>query len=113
MSVQPAKVNFVIWKGATFSKTLTLNLIDGPMNTGSHSAVMNIKDKPNGTTLFTLSTANGRISMGGTNGVIYLHIDEEDTATFNWLGAVYSLLITDGAGETDSILYGSVKVRSI
>lgn len=116
MSLQPAKVNFTIWKGATFSKRITL-YTDTTSTTAKditgYEAIMEIKDKRNGTVLYTLSTGNSRITIGGSSGTLDLKITDDDTSAFSWVGAVYDLLITDGNSDSDAILYGSVRIQSV
>lgn len=115
MSLQPAKVNFTVWKGATFSKRIYL--YTDTQNTlkdiSGYSALMEIKDRPGGTVLYSLSTANSRITIGGSSGTIDLKITDDDTAAFSWVGAVYDLLITDGSSDSDAIIYGSIKVQNV
>lgn len=75
---------------------------------------MVIRDAPEGTALITLSTQNGRITLGGSTGTIELFINATDTASISWTTGVYDLTVTAGSGgDTDALLFGGVSVQGI
>lgn len=116
MSFLPVKYNFTIWKGATFSKRLTLYTGEqgsAARDLTGYTALLEIKDKPEGAVLMTLNTANSRIVLGGATGNIDLLISATDTGTINWQGGVYDLTIQSGAGVVDAILTGGFTVRGV
>jgi hypothetical protein len=116
MSLDPAKVNFHIWKGATFRKVLTLfESGEGSpaQDLSGYTANLEIKDKIEGTTLLSLTTVNGGILLGGASGTITLVIDANATALLTWQHGVYDLVITAPSGNADVLLYGNFAVRGI
>jgi len=115
MSVEPAKVNFSIWKGATFLKRLTLYTDEtrtAVRDLSGSTAYLDIKDKPDGNVLLSLTTGNGGITLSD-QGTIDLKITDEDTNLITWKTGVYDLIITDELGDSDAIIYGAFKVRGI
>lgn len=110
MSLQPARLNFTIYEGATFYKRITYSINGAVQDLSGFDARLVIKDTPEGTTLMTLDTQNG-IDLGGVDGTIDLSIDASDTATLAWSSAVYELFITDTHPHTDVLLYGGIKVH--
>jgi len=117
MTLIPNKHTFVIWQGATFLEILTLySTMDTstPRDLTNYSAEMIIRDKPQGTQLLALTTANGRIIMPtNTPGQIQLKISATDTAAITWKTGVYDLTITSSAGVTDALLYGGIKINGV
>lgn len=118
MSLLPAKFDFTIWKGATFRKQLVLRTggPDSPLrNLTGYTSELVIRPEAEGAALLTLTTANGKIILGGVNGTIDLVIDAATTAAITWPSGVYDLTITapGGSGETDALLYGGFKVRGV
>lgn len=116
MSLNPGKHNFSIWRGATFKVTLTLRVGDATSalrDLTGYSALLEIKDRSGGTVIYTLSTTNGRIALGGVTGTIELLIPAADTAVIAWDSGVYDLTITSATGHTDPILYGGFSVRGV
>lgn len=117
MSVQPAKYDFQIWKGATFNRRLTyLSAGTGsnPENLTGYTALLEIRNVPEAVTpLFTLSTINSRIILGGSTGTIDLIISAADTATLSWKGGVYDLILTSGGAVATALLQGKFTVRGV
>lgn len=113
MSLSPGRHNFSIWQGATFHVSLDILTNGKPWKElEEYSALMEIRDVPKATVpLFTLSTTNGRIFI--EENVITLRITASDTTAIKWESGVYDLLITAPGGDTDALLYGSVKVKGI
>ena len=63
--------------------------------------------------LVELTSANGRIALGGAAGTIVLTLTAEETALIDWTFAVYDLeLFYDDAGTevVDKIIGGSITV---
>jgi hypothetical protein len=116
MSINPAKIDFTIWRGTTFRKTLTL--LTGavgavPQSLVNYSAEMIIRNRAGEVPMFTLTTINNRISLS-TLGIIELFISAADTTSIDWRRGVYDLTITaPNDGDTDALLYGAVQVKGI
>lgn len=100
------KYNFTCEQGAQFSKRLTVTNARGPVDFSGFSAEMHVRTRI-GNTNYTvnLSTANGRIVLGGAAGTIDLTIPSVDTATIPRSG-VYDIEITDLGGEVHRLLQG-------
>jgi hypothetical protein len=115
MSLQPARQNFRIWKGATFEERIIYYTDAGQTRrdlTG-YSADLTIRDEPNGTPLLVLNTTNGGITLGGVNGSIDLLISGTATALIDWTAGVYDLILTAPTGKTYALLWGAFGVRGI
>lgn len=115
--IEPAQYRFKVWKGATFRKTIHfLDENDDPKDLSNYTGVLAIRDEPDSeSNLLELTSEDGGITFGGTNGTIELFIDESVTGTITWSAAYYDLKITSPAGpqsDTDVILYGSFSVHS-
>jgi hypothetical protein len=113
MTLKPAHENFTIWKGATFTKRLTYYLdrqATQPRPLSSGSAVLTIRDAPNGNVLLTLTDGDG-ITLDDS-GNITITIDSSVTATLDWQVGVYELFLTVSA-QTDVILMGSFSTQAI
>lgn len=118
MSLLPARATHTIWRGATFHKRITIltgMVGSDPRDLTGYTGLLEIRDAPQGTVLFTLSTGNNRITMGGSSGILELIISATDTAGLTWNSGVYDLTITapGPSGETDPILFGTFDVRGV
>jgi hypothetical protein len=60
--------------------------------------------------LCDLTTANGRITLGGAAGTIILSLTSTVTAAFNWTNGVYDLEIIYPDGVVKRLLQGTVTV---
>ena len=98
--------HFIIEQGATFGQTLTLKDSSDTLITltGYASAEMDLRETPeSSSTVATLTTANGRISLGGSAGT--------DTANFTAGDGFYDLEIVDGNSRVYRILEGTYAIR--
>jgi hypothetical protein len=102
MSYEPAELDFTVYKNATWSKTLTFTAL----NLTGYTAVLTVKDAPNGN---TLQTINGSISAG-TDSVVTLTMSLSTVTAISWSRGVYELVLTSGGGVADVILFGAVAV---
>lgn len=59
-------------------------------------------------TLFSLTTENGGITLGGSAGTIVLSMSATDTAALNFISGVYDLEIVSSGGVVTRLLNGSV-----
>lgn len=119
MSLEPARHNFTIWQGATFRTVLTLytgvDETSDPRDLTDYTALLEIRAMAGDVSpLFTLSTTNGRILLGGAEGTVTLLISDTDTAAITWKRGVYDLTITAPlGGDTDVLLWGNFGVRGV
>jgi len=109
--------NITCQAGATFGRTLTFKYPDPgsppsdptyiAWNLTGYTARMQVRRTvESSTTLISLTTENGRISLGGPTGIIELNITAADTATIESSG-VYDLEIIASNGIVSRILQGN------
>ena len=106
--------HFIIEQGATFGQTLTLkDSSDTLINlTGYASAEMDLRETPESSAVVaTLTTANSRITLGGSAGTVTLSISATDTANLTAGDGVYDLEIVDGNSRVYRILEGTYSIR--
>lgn len=103
--------DFIINKGATFSKEIRYKDENGALiNLTGYVARMHIRETvESSTTIVTLTTENGRITLGGAAGTIVLNISATDTAAITQNLAVYDLEIVAGGGLVTRLLEGEVQ----
>jgi len=106
--------HFIIEQGATFGQTLTLkDSSDTLINlTGYTSAEMDLRETPESSSeVITLTTANNRITLGGSAGTVTLSISAADTANLTAGDGVFDLEIVDGSSRVYRILEGTYTIR--
>lgn len=119
--LQPDHYNFVVQQGTTWRSVFTLYQgdTDGPVvNLTNWTAKLEVKDGgqsgaygPNATApLLTLTNGNG-ITLGGTAGTITILQTATQTAAYDWAAGDYRLTLGPTGGDTDTYLYGSVKIE--
>jgi len=108
--------NMTCQQGATFARTLTLRYPDpespaiDPVyllwNFTGYTARMQVRRTLQSTTpMISLTTENGRITLGGVTGVIELLISATDTAQITSSG-VYDLEIISSSGVVSRVIQG-------
>ena len=105
--------HFIIEQGATFGQTLTLkDSSNTVINLTGFTGAMSLKEKPDETaTILSLTTANGRMTMGGNAGTVVLLISATDTAGLESDDGVFDLEITSGAGVVTRLIEGTYSIR--
>ena len=115
-TVMPAhKVPLQIDQGATFDKTYTWKA--GPPTTaalvdltGCTALAQFREDIESPLVLMELSSADGRLVLGGPSGTIQFLIPAHDTAALAWESCVYDLNITFPGGRVVRRMAGSAVV---
>jgi hypothetical protein len=106
---------FTIEQGATFNTQLTWFTDDTQetaVNLTGFTAKMQVRARLDDVTvLLELSTANGKITLGGVAGTILLHIDAADTALLTFEKGVYDLELTNGSGVVTRLLQGVINMQ--
>lgn len=104
--------NIITDQGSTFTRTLTYKDNAGnPINLTGYSAKMQVRTATDATSvLLELSTANGRITLGGVLGTISLNAP---ASAMNFAGGVYvyDLELTSGSTVT-RVVMGSFTNRA-
>lgn len=108
--------NITCQQGSTFTRSITLKYPDPESPSADptyllwdftgYTARMQVRRTIDSSTiLISLTTENGRITLGSASGIIELFITAADTATITSSG-VYDLEIISSAGIVDRILQG-------
>ena len=105
--------HFIIEQGATFGQTLTLyDSSNTLINLTGFTGAMSLKESPDSdTNVITLTSDNGRITLGGTSGTVQLLISASDTANLTTDDGVFDLEITSGAAVVTRLIEGTYSVR--
>lgn len=109
--------NMTCQQGSTFTRTITLRYPDPdspaidptylPWNFTGYTARMQVRRTLQSTTpMISLTTENGRITLGGATGVIELLISAADTAEITSSG-VYDLEIVSSSGVVSRVIQGN------
>lgn len=106
------ELDLVIEQGATFQKKLIWQDASGnPIDITGYIARMHIREElDSATILVELTTVNGRISLGGSNGEIDLLISASDTEALTFSSAVYDLELEDTGGIVTRLVEGKVRL---
>lgn len=107
-----AQKNLVIPAGSTWSQIATWKTGDPPVpvNLSGYSARMQIRQTHGSGVVFELTTSNGRIALGTTNGQITLSAAAVDTAALAAGLYIYDLELISPNGSVTRLLQGSVTV---
>lgn len=116
MSAPAGLFNLVADQGSTFSRTIVWrDPAKKPILLGGYTARMQIRPSTSSSTVIKqLTTENGGITLGATNGQIVLYISDEDMANIDEDKYVYDLELLGPTANTYvyKILYGNFVVRS-
>jgi hypothetical protein len=96
-------------KGSTFSTTFTYKISGTPVNLTGYTARMQGRQSHTAdTAIISLTTENGKISLGGTAGTISLSLSAVETAAIEQFNLVYDLEIVSGGGAVYRLLEGII-----
>jgi hypothetical protein len=99
--------DILIEQGATYSQVITYKEAGVAVNLTGYTARMQVRSTlESATTVVELTTANGRIALGGTAGTITLTIASTDTAALTSGRGVYDLELVSGSGIVTRLLQG-------
>ena len=107
-----AVYNLYIEQGATFQKTLTWKDSSGnPINLTGYTARMQFRrSAASADVLYSATTTNGKITLGGVAGTVALVLPAADTELFDFGCAVYDLEVESSGGTVYRLLEGGVEV---
>jgi hypothetical protein len=110
--VLAGQYNLIIDQGAHFERLMTITNPDGSeYDLTGYTARMQIRAEiDDDDVMCELTTANGRIVLGGEEGTVRLIIESAVTETFDDEG-VYDLELIDSDGKVYRLLKGKVKVE--
>ena len=107
----PGRYNIKVYQGSTFSLAPQWKIDSNYVNVTGYSANMVVRNSPtSSTSIITLSSNNGRIVIGTTNGKFTLNITAGDTTALAAGQYVYDLEVTDTAGIVTRLLEGGFTV---
>lgn len=104
--------NFTIEQGTTFSREIVWkDDQDNPIDVTGYTARMQIRSSvADATVLLELTSENGRITVGTTDGKFTLSITDADTTAITWASGVYDLEVIDGSSDVTRLLKGTITV---
>lgn len=106
------KLKLVIEQGATFRKVLTWKTGTPPVPvdlTGFRGKMQVREELDSSVVLLNLTTENGGLIFGTTDGTMTMYIPASVTTTINWETAVYDFFVIIPAApepESRKLLYG-------
>lgn len=104
---------FTADQGATFNQVITwYNSSDSPINLNGYSARMQVRQKIDSAVALLLTTENGRILLGGSEGTVTLTVSAEDMADLSAGPYTYDLELISPSGYVTRLIMGSFIVRS-
>ena len=99
--------DLLIEQGATFSQLVTYKESGVAVNLTGYTARMQVRSTlESATSVVELTTANGRIALGGAAGTITLTISATDSAALTAGRGVYDLELVSGSGIVTRLLQG-------
>ena len=99
--------DILIEQGATYSQLVTYKEAGVAINLTGYTARMQVRSTlESASTVVELTTANGRIALGGAAGTITLTISATDTAALTAGRGVYDLELVSGSGIVTRLLQG-------
>lgn len=99
--------DLLIEQGATFSQLITYKESGVAVNLTGYTARLQVRSTlESASTVVELTTANGRIALGGAAGTITLTISATDTAALTAGRGVYDLELVSGSGIVTRLLQG-------
>jgi hypothetical protein len=103
----PGRFNIKVYQGATFELAPQWKIDGKYVNVSGYSANMIVRNSPTSpTSIVTLSSANGRILIGNTNGKFTLQLTAGDTGALTAGQYVYDLEVTSSSGTVTRLLEG-------
>jgi hypothetical protein len=108
------KHNFICEQGATFNPTITWrDEAEDPVSLVNYTGRMHVRHNyadSDETILVSLTTENGRMTLGGLAGTIILYIDADDTDSLPSGTHKYDLELESNGGLVTRLLKGNFKV---
>lgn len=108
----PDDINLEIAQGATFNFNITYkDYNNNPIDVTGVTAALHMRKTAKSTSLlYEMTDANGKLIIGGANGIISGSISAADSTAFTWIDAVYDLELTFPNAEVKRILNGTVLI---
>lgn len=113
MAAIASEYDFTADQGATFGTVLTWKDGNGTaINLTGYTARMQVRADYDATEkVLELTTANGRITLGGAAGTITLNVAASVMGAVNYGKYVYDIEVISGSGEVTRLLMGNFTIR--
>lgn len=108
--MKPGRYNYRVTQGDTFQNTPVWKINSVPVNVTGYTARMQVRKSVGGTVLIELSSSNGRITVGTTDGSFALYISPTDTAAMQAGQWVFDLDVTAPDATVTTLLLGGFTV---
>ena len=107
----PGRYNMKVYQGSTFSLAPQWKIDGNYVNVTGYTANMVVRNSPtSSTSIITLSSSNGRITVGTTDGKFTLSITATDTTALAAGQYVYDLEVTAPDSTVTRLLEGGFTV---
>lgn len=107
----PGRYNMKVYQGSTFSLAPQWKIDGEYVTVTGYAAAMSVKNSPtSATTIISLTSANGRITVGTTDGKFTLALTAAQTTALAAGNYVYDLEVTAPNGTVTRLLEGGFTV---
>jgi hypothetical protein len=107
----PGRYNITVYQGSTWVLEPQWKIGSSYVDVTGYTAAMDVRYAPSSTTsIIELTSSNGRIIVGSTNGKFTLQLDNQETAALPAGSYVYDLEITAPDGTVTRLLEGGFNV---
>ena len=110
--MKPGRFNYAFVQGDTFTSKPAWKVNNSYVNVTGYTARMDVKIAPTSlSTIVELSSSNGRITVGNTDGVFTLSLSSAETAVLPVGNYIYDLEVTSPGGDVYTLLSGGFTVN--
>ena len=103
----PGRYNIKVYQGSTFSLAPQWKIDGTYVNVTGYTAAMSVKNSPtSSSTIISLTSSNGRITVGTTDGKFTLNLSAAETTGLTAGNYVYDLEVTAPNGTVTRLLEG-------
>jgi hypothetical protein len=107
----PGRYNMKCYQGSTFTLAPQWKIDGSYVNVTGYTAAMSVKNSPSSsTTIISLTSSNGRITVGTTDGKFTLNLSAATTTSLAAGQYVYDLEVTSPGGVVTRLLEGGFTV---
>lgn len=109
--MKPGRYNYSIVQGDTFTNAPVWKINSTPVNVTGYSARMQVRRAVDGSLVVTLSSTNGRITVGTTDGKFTLALTATETSALPTGQFLYDLEVTAPDATVTTLLQGGFTVN--
>lgn len=113
MASPAGTLNLLCDAGATFTRTLTWrDAADALVDLSGYTGRMQVRaDVESTSTILSLTTSNGGITLGGAAGTVLITVSATESATLTAGDYVYDLELVSAGGTVTRLVQGQFTVR--